>query len=177
MLDQLLNSEHSQIFDIVKNFAGVSNEHNESATNVIKETLANSLSQKAQTGDLSGLMEMFSGTQSNSSSPAAAGISADLVSGLVSKLGIDSGNASGLVQQLLPVVLNMFNNKVSNAQSNGVDVAGLIGQFVGGQGGGGNMANIASVISMFTGGGQNQAANSNDGFGLDDILNIGKKFL
>ncbi len=173
MLDQILNSEHNQLFDIVKNFSGVSDDQNEAATTVVKDTIVSSLTQQAQSGDLSGIMEMFSGSQTDLNSPAASGLSSNIIQNLVGKLGISQGNASGLVQQILPVVMNMFNNKASAAQSSGLDIGSLIGQFVGGNQS--NNLDITSVLSMFTnnsGGGQT----NNDGFGVDDLMNIGKKF-
>src|SRR6478752_6782988 len=121
MLDQILNSEHNQLFDIVKNFSGVSNDQNEAATTVVKDTIVSSLTQQAQSGDLSGIMEMFSGNQTDLNSPAASGLSSNIVQNLVSKLGISQGNAASLVQQILPVVMNMFNNKANTAQSSGLD--------------------------------------------------------
>lgn len=174
MLDQILNSEHNQLFDVVKNFSGVSDDQNEAATTVVKDTIVSSLTQQAQSGDFSGIMEMFSGNQTDLNSPAASGLSSNIVQNLVSKLGISQGNAASLVQQILPVVMNMFNSKASTAQNSGLDIGNLIGQFMGGNQSNSNF-DVTSVLSMFTnnsGGGQN----NNDGFGVDDLMNIGKKF-
>lgn len=177
MLDQLLNSEHSQVFDIVKNFAGVENQHNDAATSIIKETVVSSLTKQAQSGDLSGIMEMFSGTQSNANSLGASALSNDIVQNLGAKLGLNPQTANSLVQTALPVIMNMFNNKVNSAKSNGIDVASLIGQFMGGQHQNGlDMGSISSLIGMFSGDKQqSQQAQQNNGFGLDDVLDLGKK--
>ncbi|MFN8437690.1 MAG: DUF937 domain-containing protein [Cytophagales bacterium] len=175
MLEQLLNSEQGNLFDLVKNFQGIDNQHNEAATNIVKDTIVSSLSNQAKSGDLSGILEMFSGSQTNGINNAASSMSNDIVSNLVSKLGINPSQASGFVQMAMPIIMNMFNNKVQNAKSSGFDVASLIGQFAGGNSGSGiDAGSVSSLISMFTNGG-NSSSNSNDGFGLDDVINIGKK--
>lgn len=172
MLDQLLNGEHNQLFDIVKNFSGVENHQNEAATTVVKESIIDTLTQQAKSGDLSSIQAMFSGTQTDANSPVAAGLSGNIVQNLIGKLGISPSTAQSLTQQILPVVLNMFNNKSGQAQNGGLDIASIIGQTLGGQG---NSGSVDSLLNLFNNKDNNNSSNKDDGFGLDDMISIGKK--
>lgn len=170
MLDQLLNGEHNQLFDIVKNFSGIESHQNEAATTVVKESIIDTLTQQAKSGDMSSIQAMFSGSHTDANAPFASVLSSNIVQNLIGKLGISPSTAQSLVQQILPVILNMFNSKASQAKNSGLDIAGIIGQTLGENGNSG----VDSLLSLFNNNSDN-ASKKDDGFGLDDMLSIGKK--
>lgn len=93
---------------------------------VASETVMSGFSKQAGSGDFSGILEMFSGSETQNDNPVMAGISPDLIQQLSSKLGIDSATAAGISNKILPIIMNAFNSK---AGANGFDIQGIIGQF------------------------------------------------
>ncbi|HTF82781.1 MAG TPA: DUF937 domain-containing protein [Cytophagales bacterium] len=172
MLDQILNTEHHRLTDIVKNHSDIPANQTEAATNTIQESVTHFLSERAKSGDLSGIMEMFSGTHSDTSSTTATGLSSEIVKNLSGKLGINPATAANLVQQVLPVILNMFNDKANTAKKSGMDIGGMIGQLMSnnheGQG-----LNASAILNIFNNNNNNQDPNKS--FGLGDAFEMGKK--
>ncbi len=168
MLDQLLSLGGGQITELLKQNTGLDESQLPNATSAITESLTEVVGGQLQNGDLSSLTEMFSGTETSSSNPIVAQLSGPIAANLASKIGIDGNQATQIIATVLPLILNMFNGQVNNAKGNGVDVSSLIGQLAGG-----NLGNIGGLLNLF-GGSQSNAGNDNS-FGLDDVLNIGKK--
>lgn len=106
------------------------------------ESIISEFTRRAQSGDLSGIQEMFSGSETSAESPVLSGISPDIVNSITSKFGINPDTASSLVSKFLPTVLNTFNEK---SNQSGFDVQSIVAQFIGGGG-------VADVISQFSGG-------------------------
>jgi uncharacterized protein YidB (DUF937 family) len=125
------------------------------------ESILASLQGQAQNGDVSNIMEMFSGSETAPDHPSIAGLSPDLVNQLSSKFGLDSGTANSIVSQILPGIMNTFNNKIN---SGNFDVSSIVGQFQNG--------NIGDVIQGFfsnqtdTNNNQNSASKSSGIFGI-----------
>jgi Bacterial protein of unknown function (DUF937) len=107
---------------------------------VASESVLEIFTKQAANGDLSGVTEMFSGSETSADNPVLSGISPDLIKNLTGKLGIDESTAAGISSNILPVIMNVFNNKAS---SGGLDVQSIIGQF---QNGG-----ISNIIQDFMG--------------------------
>lgn len=169
MLDQLLSLGGGQITELLKQQGGIDESQLPNATSAITESLAQTFSSQLQNGDISSISEMFSGSETSQNSPIISQLAGPVAANLASKLGINGAQATQIISTVLPLIMNMFNGQVNNAKGNGVDVGSLIGQLAGG-----NLGNIGSLLGLL--GGNQSNANGNDGFGLDDMINIGKKF-
>lgn len=124
---------------------------------VASESVLSSLMSQAGSGNLSNIMEMFSGSETSADHSSIAEMSPVVAQQLSSKLGIDSNMASGIVSQIMPMIMNTFNNK---AGSGGFDVQSIVSQF---QNGG-----IGDAIQDLIGGGKGNSTNP----GAGGILNM-----
>lgn len=159
MIDQLISGIKEQIGANLGDInlpEGISTEAFSSAAS---STLLENLQGSAGQGDFSGIMEMFSGSETPGDSPVLSNISPGVIQGIADKLGIDPSTIEGAVQKFLPSVMNMFNDKVSSGEG-GFDIGGLIGQFTGGGGGG-----ISDILSKLTGNNNQQGSG-----GLSDLV-------
>jgi len=143
MIDNIIDSLKTQIGEAVQGSLPEGLNGNDVAS-AAGDSLMEQFQQSAGNGDFSGIMEMFSGSETAADSPVLSNISPTLISGISGKLGIDPSVAQGLVDKFLPVVMNMF-NKQAGAEG-GFDIGNIISQFTGGSGG-----NITDIISQFTG--------------------------
>lgn len=118
-----------------------------------------SIAGQVTSGNIGGLQEMLSGSQTSASSPVVSGIATNVVNSLVQKCGLNPQLAQTVAAAAVPFVLNMFNQQASNAQSSGMDIGSLItGALSGGgqQSGGGGL--LGGLLGGILGGNkQNQA--------------------
>lgn len=118
----------------------------------IFETIAGQISG----GNLGGIKEMLSGQETNSTNPLVTSIATNVVDSLIQKSGLNPQLAQTIASVAVPFVLNMFNKQAGAAQSNGVDIGGLI---TGALAGGGNQASgglLGGLIGGILGGGNKQ---------------------
>lgn len=158
MFDQIISGIQEQIRSGAGNLnlpEGVSSEAFASAAG---SSVLENLKTAAGQGDLSGIMEMFSGQITGTDSEAISNLSPGVVNGIAEKLGIDPSAIQGSVEQLMPQIMNTFNDQV-NSGGNGFDIGNIVSQFTGGEGGG-----IGDIINRFTGG------KTGEGGGLGDFI-------
>jgi hypothetical protein len=127
-------------------------------TEIASSTVMSQLTSQAGSGNFSGIIEMFSGSETSADNPIMQQLSPALIENLSSKLGIDGAAASGIAGQLLPQVMNIFNDKVKGGE---FDLQSIIGQF---QNGG-----IGDMIQNFLAD-QGSKTGSNTGGGFLDVI-------
>lgn len=161
MFDQIISGIQEQIRSGAGNLnlpEGVSSEAFASAAG---SSVLDNLKSAAGQGDLSGIMEMFSGQVTGGDSQAISNLAPGVVNGIAEKLGIDPSAIQGSVEQFMPQIMNMFNDQV-NSGGNGFDIGNIISQFTGGEGGSGG--GIGDLINQFAGG------KTGEGGGLGDLF-------
>ena len=104
---------------------------NELAGNVAKET-GNSLMEGLQNavsgGNISELMNMFSGSDTNSltSNPVVKNIIESLTSKLGTNVGLDAGTSGSFASNIIPQILSMVTGKAKNGDFNISDILGSL---------------------------------------------------
>jgi len=115
-----------------KEVGGNTNISNDLAGSVAKET-GNSLMEGLQNavsgGNMGELMNMFSGTDSNSltSNPIVKNIIESLTSKLGNNVGLDAGTAGGFASGIIPQILSMVLGKAKSGDFNITDILGSLG--------------------------------------------------
>src|SRR5690606_593854 len=110
MLDKLLKLADGPLQELLAS-KGV----NPKSATAVEETFLEVIQKQASSGNFDGVMEIFSGKETEPDGPTANHLKGDLVSGLSSKLGIDSQTAVSIATAALPILLNLFNKKVNDA--------------------------------------------------------------
>jgi hypothetical protein len=143
MLDQLLKIAQEQLADHYYADPQVENQVAESTANVAGSSIINSVIDLAKSGQLNGLLNMFSGKQVGATSGLVGTLMPGVVNSIAGKLGVDASTAQMLASKAVPFVLNLFNGQVNKVEhSQGVDIAGLIGNLLGG-----NTSNPAAIVA------------------------------
>ena len=170
MLDSLLSMAGGSLTELIGSGSGMDASTSDRASGLIRSTFQDQLSSQVSGGNLDVLKELFSGQETNADNPALSGISASVVGTLTEKMGISAGSAQSIAGQAIPFIMNFFNKPASQAQNNGVDLVEQVQRAVSGQGSG----DLSSLFSGFIGG--SPASGSKDsGFGMDDLMDLGKK--
>jgi hypothetical protein len=159
MLDQLLNMTDGPLKDILSS-SGLDEGPN--TTNAIKDTLTSILQKKAQSGDLSAIKEMFSGSETTPSSPEVASLAGDLSGGLMDRLGISKEKALSMAMAVLPMLMNFFNKKVDDAPMSNSSIGDTIGDLLSGKG----SSSATDLLGSLLGG--------SGGSGLGGLMDMGK---
>lgn len=131
---------------------------NELAGNVAKETgnsLMEGLQNAVSAGNMSELMNLFSGSDVNSltSNPVVKNITESLTSKLGANVGLDAGTSNSFASNIIPQILSMI---VGKAKSGDFNVSDILGSLTGG--------NATSMLDQ-----------NNDGkLGIDDAISAVK---
>lgn len=168
MLDKLKELAKSQLVPALIDDPDVDNAKAEEIAQVSGETVLSALSQQLQGGDYSGIMELLSGNDSDTSSPAVNNLSPQLAENLISKLGLSPELARGIAARVLPLILNMLNGKVQNAQSQGIDIGSILAGLAGGSNGQGG--GLLGKLGGLFGAKKDHAAAGNREKDLSDLL-------
>lgn len=139
----------------------------QTAGSSIFETLASQLGG----GNIGGLSEMLSGSETGADHPIAQDMSGNVIENLIQKAGISPAMATTIAGIAIPMVMNMFNKQSSDAQSSGMDIGGLItGALSGGgqQSGGGGL--LGGLLGSVLGGGNQQQ--SGGGLGAQVLTSV-----
>jgi hypothetical protein len=158
MFDQLLQMATGQIAEQLQGHDEVHEGNHADVVSTTGSSILETLTSQVSGGNMGGLMEMISGSQTSGDSPIVSSIASNVVSNLVQKNGLSAGAASSIAAIAIPMVMNMLNGKVQNAQSSGgLDIASIVGSLAGGGGqqssGAGGM--LGNLVSGFLGGGNN----------------------
>ncbi|TNF44745.1 MAG: hypothetical protein EP311_00690, partial [Cytophagales bacterium] len=147
MIDQLLKMADGPLQDLLSQ-SGMSG--TESTASAIEDTFGSLLKNKAQSGDLSAIKEMFSGSDTSPQSPVIQNLAGDLSSGLMDRLGISSEQAMSLAKTALPLLMNFFNQRINEAPQANEDIMNsVVKALQGGPGSGG-----ADILGSLLGGGK-----------------------
>jgi len=128
-------------------------------SNVAKETgnsLIEGLQNAVSGGNMSELMNMFSGNDTNSltSNPIVKNIIESLTSKLGANVGLDSSTSGSFASSIIPQILNMIMGK---AKSGDFNITDILGSLTGG--------NAASILDQ----------NGDGKLGIDDAISAVKK--
>lgn len=197
MLEELFKLVKGSANESVINNSDIPNEQNDEVVAEATNTVASGLRNMVAGGGLGSILDMFkSGSQSQGrggllSNPIVTMMIGHFAGKLMNKFNIGGSQANGIAQNLIPSVLgnlisrtndsndstfslegllnSITGGQVSQAQNNGIDIGGLIGQLTGGgqQGSGGG--GIMDIVSQFTQGAQQQQQRNGGGALLDLI--------
>ncbi len=179
MLEQLIQMATSQLGSQLQDHPELAGQDidlgnvAQTAGTSIFETLASQIGG----GNIGGLTEMLSGTDTSADHPVASSMSSNVVESLVQKAGVSPQIASTIASVAIPMIMNMFNKQAGQAQSNGIDIGGLIsGALSGGgqsQGGGGLLGGLLGSVL----GGGNQQQSGGGGLGAQVLGSVLSQFM
>lgn len=155
MFEQLIPLAQEKIGDFLQQ-QGFGGEQGGEAAREAGEGIVTQLSERFSGGDYSGILELFSGQNTDASSGAVSSLLPGVADTLSSKLSIDTNQAAGLAGGIIPAVMNMLNDKVQQAGADGFDIQSILGN-LGGQGG-----MLGSLVGNLLGGGDNGGSAAGD---------------
>jgi hypothetical protein len=128
------NSMFDQLLDLVKQNAGsaiinnpaIPNERNDDAVNTTGQSIMNSLSNQAGSGNMNQLLEMFQSGNTQQSNPVVNNVTKNVAGDLAQKFNLNSSQASGIAEQLIPVVMNQLVSKTNNPQDSSFTMDGIM---------------------------------------------------
>lgn len=132
MLDQLLNLIKNNSQESIVNNPAIPDQQNEAAQTTIFTSIVQGLQGEAAKGNISGLMELFSGRQAVQQSPIVSGISQNAIGSLMDKFGISGSVAQSIVGAIVPMVLSTIIGKVNNPNDKSVDANSMMGSLLAG---------------------------------------------
>lgn len=164
MLDQLLNLAEGPLEEML---AGMNQSNPKSSASVLKESIFSSLQKQVVSGELDGVKEMFSGSETSPSAPVINQLQGNVSEGLIEKLGISKEQAMGIAAAALPMIMNFFNKRVNDAPQDNQDIMSSVVAAL--QGGSGKL-NPTDLLGSLMGGGKN------GGMDLGGLMDLGKGF-
>ncbi len=132
MLDQLLNLVKNNSQEAIVNNPAIPEQQNEAAQTTIFTSIVQGLQGEAAKGNISGLMELFSGRQAVQQSPIVSGISQNAIGSLMDKFGISGSVAQSIVGAIVPIVLSTIIGKLNNPNDKSVDANSMMGSLLAG---------------------------------------------
>jgi len=167
MFDQLQSLAQTKLAEILRQTDQFSANSSEIAS-VAGENIVQQLQQGLQSGNFSGITELFSGAESGGANQAVKSMTPGLVSALTSRLGLDKNQANGIAGTLIPAVLNLLNDKI---KSGNIDIQSVLSGLSNGSQGG----LLGGLIGKFLGGG---SARKSGGGAAENVVNdLLKRFL
>ncbi|WP_225865844.1 hypothetical protein [Dyadobacter aurulentus] len=141
MLEQLFDLVQQNSQQAVVQNPDVPNEQNQEVMNTLVGSITGGLQDQAQSGNIGGLMSLFSGESGTSgasllNNPIVASIATNAIGAIVQKFGLNSQVAGNIVNAVLPSVLGAVIGKMNGAGGGGFDLGSLV-QMGGGLFGGG----------------------------------------
>ncbi|MCF0070096.1 hypothetical protein LZD49_06405 [Dyadobacter sp. CY261] len=141
MLEQLFDLVQQNSQQAVIQNPDVPNEHNQEVMNTLVGSITGGLQEEAQSGNVGGIMNLFSGESGTSAAsllnnPIVASIATNAIGAIVQKFGLNSQVAANIVNSVLPSVLGAVISKMNGTGSGGFDLGSLV-QMGGGLFGGG----------------------------------------
>jgi len=162
MLDQLLNLAEGPLEEML---VGMNQSNTKSSANALKESIFSSLQNQVASGELDGIKEMFSGSETSTSAPVINQLQGNVSEGLMEKLGINKEQAMGIAAAALPMIMNFFNKRVNDAPQENQDIMSSVVAAL--QGGSGKV-NPTDLLGSLMGGGKN------GGMDLGGLMDLGK---
>lgn len=126
MLDLLLDGMKGQVIDKLKESTGLDAGQAEQAVPLAKESITEGLTSAVTGGNISGLMNMFSGGGDGlTSNPVYKMIADNFIGKLTSSIGIPASMAGTVSSMALPMLLNKIKGEASSNDGS-VDQAGIM---------------------------------------------------
>lgn len=117
MLDQLLNAAKSQFGDVLSN-NNVSLDKADDLAKLSGEAVKDEVLSQATSGNLDGIMNLFSGkAEASQSNPIVAGITSSLTDKVVSSLGLENGTAKSIATAVIPMIVKMISAKFQSGDA------------------------------------------------------------
>jgi hypothetical protein len=174
MFEQLLQLAQNHIGESINGQSDVPQEQQGNVVNTTSESIVSTIMEQVGGGNMSGVMEMLSGKETQAGSPAVNSIAENVITSLMTKNGLSQSAAASIAQTAIPAVMNMLNGKINNAQaSGGMDIAGMLGGLTGGgHSAGGASDLIGGLLNNFMGGDKKEegAGESNPQSAITNIL-------
>lgn len=164
MLDQLLNLAEGPLEEML---SGMNQSNPKSSASVLKESIFSSLQKQVVSGELDGVKEMFSGSETSPSAPVINQLQGNVSEGLMEKLGISKEQAMGIAAAALPMIMNFFNKRVNDAPQDNQDIMSSV---VAALHGGSGKVNPTDLLGSLMGSGKNC------GMDLGGLMDLGKGF-
>lgn len=159
MLEQLIGMAVNQLAPQIQNHPELAGQ-NIDVANVAQtagSSIFESLASQIGGGNIGGLTEMLSGSDTDANHPVAQDMQGNIVESLIQKSGISPAMASTIAAIAIPMVMNMFNKQAGEAQSGGMDMGSLIsGALAGGGNAGGGGGLLGGLLGSVLGGGNQQ---------------------
>jgi len=143
MLTQLLNLAETHLNGVDREIPDLLDLDSKSVSSVTSQTVINTIMQQARKGNVGGLREMLSGSETTSDHLSIERLKGPVATQLQNRLNISGDTAAQLAAMALPVIMNMLNHKVQSAQSGGLNIHDAIGQM---SGKGGGLMNVVSGL-------------------------------
>lgn len=126
MFDQLLDLVKQNAGDSIINNPAIPNERNDDAVNTTGQSIMNSLSNQAGSGNMNQLLEMFQSGNTQQSNPVVNNVTKNVAGDLAQKFNLNSSQASGIAEQLIPVVMNQLVSKTNDPNDNSFTMDGIM---------------------------------------------------
>ena len=130
MIEELIGKLKSEVGDQLTNETDVSSGDLDNVFSVFGDVLKNEGAKELMSGNLSGLMNLFSDEPNDTeANHIESNVSSGIVSELMGKLGISPDQAQKIVAIALPILMNMITNKKG---SNSKDDSSFLTELLGG---------------------------------------------
>jgi hypothetical protein len=153
MLEQLLGIIQQSSQQAVVQNPNVPNDQNNDVIQTLFSSITGGLQQNVQSGNIQGLMGLFSGQAGTGnnlmSNPIVSSMANNAINSMMQKLGFSNTAAAGIVSAVLPSVIGAVIGKVNSSgqQGGGLDLNGLLGGLMGGGHAGGTGNLISDVMA------------------------------
>ncbi|HPE98393.1 MAG TPA: hypothetical protein PKX04_10575 [Chitinophagales bacterium] len=163
MFEQLLEIVRQQADEqIVRNDA-IDNKFNEDAIQEAANSIQDTLRDQLANGHLQDVMQLFRQGDAGADNPMVQQISSMFSKQLGSKFQVDGLKADGIASQLIPMILSRFIKKTNDPDDASVDINDIFGSLTGNKSSGIDFSKIL------------KQEKDDDGFGMDDIMDMVKK--
>ena len=160
MLDQILDIVKENAGDLIVNNSDIDNKFNENAISGAAESISKGLQEQLNQGNVKDVLNIFSSKTSNDGNPLIGQLTNMFGSQLGDKFGVQSDKANGIASSLIPVVIEQLVNRVNDKNNSSIDLNSILGGLSGKQG-----VDFGNLMQKFDNG-------DNDGFGLDDAMDL-----
>ncbi len=161
MLDQLLKLADGPLQEML---SGMNQDQPNQTAATLKDSIFSSLQNQISSGNLDGVKEMFSGSETPPDAPVIQNLQGGVADNLMGKLGISKDQAMGIAAAALPMIMNFFNKRVNDAPQNNHDIMSSIVDTVQGKSG---KIGAGDLMGSLLGGG-------NGGMDLGGLMDMGK---
>lgn len=144
MLDSIINLVKKEALGAITNNADVPADKKDAAVETTTSTIVDSLKDQLSSGNISNIVELFSG-DSGSSSSFTNSIQSSVISALTEKVGLNKGIANTIASTVIPAVMGMISKK-NNDSNDSFSIESLVKSVSGGNNGGGILGSLGKLF-------------------------------